>query len=93
MGCVCLFLSNSLESRAEQITESVQRVAGFFLMQVTIIYWHCLMLYLMFAEAGETKRKIAAVAGRALLVFTHDSVYRHPGHIQLTLQLSPTQKA
>ena len=90
---MCLFSSNSLASRAEQITELVQRVAGFFLVQVTVIYWQCLMLYLMFAEVGETKRKIDAVAGRASLVCTHDSRSRHPGRIQITLQLSPTQKA
>lgn len=90
---MCLFSSSSLTSRAEQTTESVQQVAGLFLVQVTITYWQCLMLYLLFAEVGETKRKINAVAGRALLVFTHDSRYRHPGCIQVTLQLSPLQKA
>lgn len=57
LGCVYLFLSNSLPSRAEQTMESVQCIAGFFFVQITIIYWQRLMLYLMFAEVGETKRK------------------------------------
>lgn len=67
LGCVCLFSSNSLTSRAEQTTELVQQVAGLFLVQVTIIYWQCLMLYLLFAEVGETKRKIDAVAGESFV--------------------------
>lgn len=57
LGCVYLFLSNSLPSRAEQTEQSVQGIAGFFLVQITIIYWQRLMHYLMFAEVGETKRK------------------------------------
>lgn len=37
-------------------------------MQVTITNKQCFMLYLMFTEVVETKSKINAVVGRALLV-------------------------
>lgn len=55
---VCVFFSNSL--------------ARFFLVQITIIYWQCLIHYLVFAEVGETKRKPRGIAGWERSVFPHD---------------------
>lgn len=70
---VCVFFSNSLASIAEQTVELLQCLSGFFLVQITIIYWQCLMHYLMFAEVGETKRKPRGIAGWESSVFPHDT--------------------
>lgn len=62
-----MFVVISLASRAEQIT--VGTISCRVLpVQVTITNKQCFMLYLMFTEVVQTKSKINAVVGRALLV-------------------------